>query len=84
MATLGEIINSTGPEEKQPGILESFFKSFFDRKDEMNRRRRDRQVAEALQGLEELMRQNELYPTAKRTEAIRQLEEHLRINGVLK
>lgn len=84
MATLGEIINSTGPEEKEPGILESFFKSFFARQDEMNRRRRDRRAAEALQGLEELKRQNELYPTAKRTEAIRQMEENLRQNGVLK
>lgn len=50
----------------------------------MNQRRRERQAAEALQGLDELKRQNELYPTAKRTEAIRQLEENLRINGVLK
>lgn len=84
MATPSEIINNASPEEKELGILESFFKSFFARQDEMNRRRRDRQAAEALQGLEELKRQNELYPTAKRTEAIRQMEDNLRKNGVLK
>ena len=84
MATLGEIINSSGPDEKEPGMLESFFRSYFARQDEMNRRRRDRQAAESLQGLEELKRQNELNPTAKRTAAIRQIEENLRRDGILK
>ncbi len=84
MAKASEIINNAIPEEKEPGIIESFLRSYFSRRAEMNQRRRERQAAEALHGLEELKRQNELYPTAKRTEAIRQLEENLRQNGVLK
>ena len=84
MAKASEIINNAIKEENEPGIIESFLMSYFARQAEMNQRKRERQAAEALQGLDELKRQNELYPTAKRTEAIRQLEENLRINGVLK
>ena len=84
MAKASEIINKAIQEENEPGIIESFLRSYFSHKAEMNQRRRERQAAEALQGLDELKRQNSLYPTAKRTEAIRQLEENLRINGVLK
>ena len=84
MAKASEIINKAIQEENEPGIIESFLRSYFSRKAEMNQRRRERQEAEALQGLEELKRQNELYPTAKRTEAIRHLEENLRQNGFLK
>ena len=84
MAKASEIINNAIQEENEPGIIESFLRSYFARKAEMNQRRRERQAAEAMQGLEELKRQNELYPTAKRTEAIRHLEENLRQNGFLK
>jgi hypothetical protein len=45
---------------------------------------RERQVQDELRGLEELRRLNEMYPTAKRTRAILELERRYREAGILK
>jgi len=80
-----DILKATIQQEPQEqGLLERFFNAYFARQAEMNLRRRERQDAAALQGLAELKRQNESFPTAKRTEAIRQYEERLRKDGLLK
>lgn len=79
MPTLGEMISS--PQAgKEAGILDRFFAMLQERR----ARNRDQQTADVLHGLDELKRQNELKPTAKRTRALQNLEERLRMDGMIK
>lgn len=79
MPTLGEMMNASQA-EKEAGILDRFFSMLQERR----ARNREQQTADVLQGLDELKRQNELNPTAKRTRAVQNLEERLRMDGILK
>lgn len=79
MPTLGEMISSTQA-GKEAGILDGFFAMLKERR----ARNREQQTADVLQGLDELKRQNELNPTAKRTRVLQNLEERLRMEGIIK
>lgn len=79
LPTLGEMIGSPKA-GKEAGILDRFFAMLQERR----ARNREQQTADVLQGLDELNRQNELNPTAKRTRAVQNLEERLRMDGILK
>lgn len=83
MAKASEVLDKLKANEDK-NFVGHFLDAFFERQNEMNRRRRERQIAAALAGLDELKRQNEMYPTAKRTAMIQDQEQRLRESGILK